>query len=133
MNKNEINTSMLRQFGFIMGFFIALLFGMLFPWILGYPYPFWPWILAGIFLATALLSPDLLGPVYKWWMRVGLVIGWINSRVIMILLFYLVMFPMGLILKLLGKDPLNQAFERNKMSYRVQGDLQIIHESACWS
>ena len=111
----------LRKFGFIMGAMFALLFGLLFPWIFDKTaenWPIWPFIVLAIFWALALIAPQILKPINEIWLKIGNVLGWINSRIILGIMFFALIFPIGLILKLFGKDSMNRKFNDSIKSYR---------------
>jgi hypothetical protein len=114
----------MRKFGITMAVVIALLFGLLLPWLFAYSYPFWPWPLAAVFLLTAFAVPRLLVPVYQGWMRVGHVLGWINSRIVLGLMFYTVFLFVAVFMKLLGKDPMARKFDATVDSYRVASEVR---------
>lgn len=96
----------LRRFGFLMAAVIGGLFGALLPLLKGVPVPLWPWILAVLFAVPALALPRALGPVHKVWMRIGHALGWVNTRILLTAVFYLIVTPMGLVMRAFGKDPL---------------------------
>ena len=114
MNKQE-----LRKFGLMAGAFIATLFGLILPWLFAHNIPTWPWIVSGIFLFFALLVRFPLLPIYKGWMAVGHALGWINTRIILGILFFVVFLPIGITMKLFGKDPMARKFDKKKESYRI--------------
>jgi hypothetical protein len=64
-----------------------------------------------------LFKPDILKPLQKAWMGLGLVLGFFVSRVVMSVLFYLIMTPIGVIMRLSGKDILDEKIDRNRSSY----------------
>lgn len=74
-----------------------------------------PWVvlaLVSIAVVLSLLSavaPAWLRPVYRGWMRVGEVLGWINTRIILTLVFFLVVTPIGLLMRLFGRSPIATA------------------------
>ncbi len=78
------NKKELREFGFITGAIAAVLFGLLLPWLFDHELPRWPWIVAGILWVWALLLPTTLLPVYRGWIAIGHVLGWINTRIILV-------------------------------------------------
>ena len=80
----------LRKFGLIFAGMFILIFGLLLPWIWDKPSPRWPWIVAAVFIAAALAVPMMLGPVYRLWMKIGHVLGWINTRIILGLVFFFI-------------------------------------------
>lgn len=109
----------LRKFGLIFGAIVSVLFGLLLPWLFGYAWPVWPWIVAGVFWGWSVAAPNSMFFVYRIWLQFGHVAGWINTRIIMSILFYAVFFPVGMILRLLGKDPMNRNLDGNSPSYRI--------------
>ena len=80
--------SELRQFGLLFSTVVILLFGVLLPWVFDQTYPLWPWVSAGVLAILAVLTPTTLRPFYRVWMRFGLIAGFINTRIIMFLLYY---------------------------------------------
>ena len=112
-------TKELRKFGLIFGAIFSLLFGLFFPWVFSNEWPMWPWIVAGVFWLWAIALPGSLFPVYKIWLQFGHIAGWINTRLILGIVFYLVFLPTGLIMRLLGKDPMKRKLDSNVVSYRV--------------
>jgi hypothetical protein len=82
----------------------------------------WPWLLgAGLFflLAGFFLQP-LLRPLYIGWMKFAFVLGWINARLILGVFFYLVLTPLGLVMRLFGRDVLYRKFDRKATTYWVK-------------
>lgn len=110
----------LRQFGFTIGVIVAVLFGGILPWLFDRAFPLWPWIVAGGLLAWALLLPKTLSPLYRAWMAIGHVLGWINTRIILGLIFYAMILPIGLIMRMFGRDPMRRRFDKSASSYRIQ-------------
>lgn len=110
----------LRNFGLIFGSFFAFVFGLLLPFIFSGNYRLWPWIVAGIFIVWALIhSPSLL-PVYRLWMKIGLVLNFVNTRLILGLIFYVLFFPMGFVMRLFGWDAMQRNFQPDHYSYRIE-------------
>lgn len=114
----EIDAKGLRQFGYMFAGIVSVLFGLLLPFLFGYGYPLWPWILAVAFVLPSLIYPRLLGPVYQIWMRFGVIMNIIMSRVILGTVFLLTVVPAGLIFRLRGKDILDLKLDENSESYR---------------
>ena len=120
----ESNTAMsgpgLRQFGLLFGAILVLLFGLLLPFLIGYSFPLWPWVVALLVTVLALLAPTALIPFYRGWMRFGLIAGFINTRIIMFVLYYALFVPTGLVMKLFGRDALARTTSgKTADSYRV--------------
>ena len=118
-NIPELSRNGLRQFGLVTGGIVAVLFGLFLPWILDHSLPHWPWIVFAALGAWGLIAPMSLRPVYRAWMRLGLVLGRITTPVIMGAAFYLVVTPIAGIWKLAGKDAMARKFDDSE-SYRVQ-------------
>jgi len=120
MTTNHIPANrLLREFSLITGSITGVLFGLVFPWLFDYALPAWPWIIALTLGTIGLLYPQCLKPLYRSWMAIGHVLGWINTLVILALVFYLLITPTGLIMRIFGKDPMARKFLRPQKSYRV--------------
>ena len=113
------DTGELRKFGLVMAAAIAVVFGLLLPWLFGRPWPTWPFVLAGVFVAFAIAWPRALGPVQRGWLRMGQALGWVNSRIVLSLLFFVVVLPLGLLMRLFGKDPIARKRDPAATSYRI--------------
>jgi len=112
----------LRKFGLVFATAMVLIFGLFFPWLLERPWPTWPWIVAAVFVVPALLFPQVLKPVFQVWMKIGHALGWINSRIILGILFFLMFAPVALVLRLLGKDMLKQRLDASATTYRIASE-----------
>ena len=120
-NTATTNNLELRKFGFIMGGMFALMFGLVIPWIAdktAQTWPIWPFIVTAVLWALAIFAPQALKPVSDIWTKVGNVLGWVNSRIILSIMFFLLIFPIGLMLKLFGKDSMNRKFDSKLKTYR---------------
>ena len=113
----ELDRQGLRRFGLSTGAIVAGLFGLLLPWLFGAALPVWPWVVLAVLGLWALVAPDLLRPVYRAWMRLGLVMNRITLPIIMGLVFYLVLAPIGLVFRLTGRDPLRRRLAPAAASY----------------
>lgn len=107
----------LRDFGLLTGVIFVALFGLLLPWLRGHGLPRWPWGVSATLWFLAILAPTLLRPVYQVWMRIGLVLGWINTRIILGIVFYGLLLPMGLIMRF-SRDPMERKLDGNEPTYR---------------
>ena len=120
----ELDRKGLREFGLVTGAIVAGLFGLFFPWLLDRPIslwppqPAWPWIIFGVLGAMGLIVPMALNPVYKVWMRFGLFMGKIMTPLIMSIVFYVVITPVGLFRRVFAKDSMAREFEETE-TYRV--------------
>jgi hypothetical protein len=116
----ELDKAGLRKFGLTTGVVFVLLFGLALPWLFSISYPKWPWIVAALLITWAILIPGSLKPVYYGWMRLAHVLAFINTHIVLFLLYYVVFFPIALLFKLIGKDPMARSLTPSaKDSYRV--------------
>jgi membrane-associated phospholipid phosphatase len=87
---------------------------------------YWPWTsgAAAFFGLCSLGSPGiaLLRPLYIGWMMFAFVLGWINTRIILGIFFYLILTPIGLVLRLTGKDLLDERMDREASTYWKKRD-----------
>ncbi len=109
----------LARFGLLLGGLVAVLFGLLFPWLRGRGLPAWPWAVAAVLAAAALGAPALLSPVYRAWMAIGAALGWVNTRILLGAVFFLVVTPIGAVMRMTGRDPLRRAFAPREPTYKV--------------
>lgn len=116
----EITKTQLRNFSLIMAAGLILFLGLLIPWIWKSDLPLWPWIAAAVFAFFGLQAPDLLRPVYRLWMAIGEILGWINSRILLGIVFFAIIFPISLITHLFGYDPMAKRFDPKSKSYRIK-------------
>jgi hypothetical protein len=79
----------------------------------------WASLIAAAFGAMGVLFPKGLGPLHRIWMKIGEKLGWINSRIILGILFFGMLTPMAFIMGLLGKRPLQLRYDPKATSYRV--------------
>ena len=119
MTETAAETGALRSFGLVMAGAVTLLFGLGFPWLGGRPYPVWPWAVAAVLVAWALVWPAGLAPAHRAWMAAAHVLGWLNTRLILGLVFFVVLTPIGLVMRLAGRDPMHRRFEPGLATYRV--------------
>lgn len=120
----ELDKNGYRKFGITTSVILVVLFGLAIPYLFTLGYPKWPWIIAAVLTAWALIAPLTMKPLYKAWMKFGLVMNWINTRLILGILFYGLFLPIGLVFKVLGKDPMRRKIDKNKTSYKEFGELE---------
>ena len=123
----ELDRKDLRSFGFTTGAIVAVLFGLFFPWALNHAMPLWPWILSGVLIVWASIAPVSLRPVYKVWMRFGLLMSRITTPLILGILFFGLITPISFILSLMKWDPLSRKLDAQLNSYRVKSRLLKKH------
>ena len=115
----ELDREGLRKFGLTTGAVFVAIFGLFFPWILDKNWPTWPWFVAAPLWALALIHPPSLRLIYLGWMHFGLLASRVMTPLVLGIVFFLVISPMALVMRLLGKDPLQRALDPSQESYRV--------------
>jgi len=82
----------------------------------------WPWWLggAGLFALGGLAAPGLLRPVYIVWMKFAHILGWVNTRLILGIFYYVILTPIGVVMRVTGWDPLTRRIDRSATSYWVK-------------
>lgn len=108
----------LRTFGLVLGALFAAFFGV-WPLLRHRASPAWPWVVAGVLWLSALIWPAALSYLHRGWTRLGLALGWVNTRVILTLLFAIAIVPVGLVMRLLGRDRMARKLDPDCASYRV--------------
>jgi len=118
----------LREFGLTIGIFFLILGGIAL-WR-GKDIYLYFLIIAGFFLISGIYFYSILRPLQRVWMSLAVIMGFFMSRVILTILFYLVITPLGLIAKLFGKDILDEKIDKNAGSYwQIRGDGQKPKEA----
>lgn len=114
---NEFEGSSNRAFGLVfVGFFTIV--GIV-PWAFGGKLHLWALVLALGLLVVSLLLPSLLAPFNRAWLKFGLLLHKIVSPVVLGIMFFLVVTPIGLLMRMFGKDPLRLKFEPSADSYWI--------------
>ena len=117
--KNHIPQKKLREFGFLIGFIFPFFIGWILPIIGGHSFRLWTLWVSLPTLIVAILKPLLLFYPYKAWMKIGNILGWLNSNLILGLVFISVLIPISIVMKIIGYDPLKQNFKgKTTDSYR---------------
>ena len=116
--QNVTTNKELRSFGSLVGGIFAVI--GFWPLLLrGQDYRTWALALAVLLIGPALVYPPALKPFHKAWMKLGHVLGWINTRIILGVIFFAVVTPMGMIRRMLGKDSMGRASSSTLDSYRL--------------
>jgi len=116
MKKQEITKKKLRTFGMALALFLAII-GTVHFFKGNVPTNYWFWGTALLIFATSVTLPVLIKPVYQAAMFVAHILGWINTRLILGLIYYLLFTPVGVIMRVLGKDPLHRKFDKQAKTY----------------
>jgi len=114
---DDIKISSNRSFGIV--FFIVFLLIALYPLIYSGEIRVWSAIISFILLALGVLNSKILTPLNKLWFKFGIFLSKIISPLIMGIIFFLVVTPIGLIMRIFGKDVLNLKYNKNQ-SYWIE-------------
>lgn len=112
----------LRQFGLLLGAVVSVIFGIALPWLANRAFPLWPWFIAGALWLPAIVSPVLLRPVFRVWMKAAAALNWVVTRIVLAFVYYFLVTPMGLVMRLRGRDPMNRTWDKAANSYRKYSD-----------
>ena len=115
--KETISRKQLREFGLLIGFGFPFLIGWLLPSLFGHEFRAWTlWIgISGLILG--LTAPQLLHYPYKAWITLGHALGWVNSHIILGLIFIVVLQPIAYVMRFTGYDPLKRR-RQGESTYR---------------
>jgi len=108
----------LRSFGFVVGGGFAIIGVWPLLWH-ALPVRAWALWIAAPLAVAAIVYPRLLRYPYRFWMLVGHCLGWVNTRILMTVMFYGVFTPAALVMRLFGRDALAIRMDRSATSYRV--------------
>ena len=115
----NLSKKTLREFGFLIAFGFPIIIGWFIPFIFSHSFREWTLWVGIISLMVTLIKPYSLYYPYKIWMKLGYILGWINSRIILGLVFILVLQPIAIVMRFIGYDPL-RIKKTNKNTYREQ-------------
>lgn len=118
VDRTEVRLGSERSFGLVFAAVFAIV-GLL-PLIAAHSPFYWALGVAAVFLVAAFTAPRLLAPLNRLWFRFGLLLHAIISPIVMGLLFYLVVFPTGVLMRLTGKDLLRLKFDPKAESYWIR-------------
>ena len=123
--KEIISKKQLREFGLLIGFGFPILIGWLLPSLFGHQFRTWTLWIGVPGLLIGFTAPRLLHYPYKGWMLLGHVLGFINSHIILGLVFIFVLQPIAYIMRLTGYDPLKTKRKVEKTYREVRKDKNI--------
>ena len=106
-----------RSFGIL--FFVVFLIIAIYPLIYGDQLKLWSLIISIVFLFLGLVNSKILNPFNKLWFKFGIFLGKLISPLVMSIIFFLVVTPIGLLMRLMNKDLLNLRFNKNS-SYWIE-------------
>ncbi|MFZ5950633.1 MAG: SxtJ family membrane protein [Candidatus Rifleibacteriota bacterium] len=114
--KKSLNPTELRTFGLSVGIVFGLI--ALYPLFKGESIRAWAAIIGTSLIAPAIFFPPLLELPFKAWQVIGHALGWLNTRIILSVLYFAAIVPVSLVLKIFGREPLKLHFDPEASSYR---------------
>ena len=117
---DEIKLGSNRSFGIV--FFIVFVLIAIYPIINQGELRIWSLIISLFFLVLGLSNSKILTPLNKLWFKFGLFLGKIISPIVMGIIFFVVVTPIGLVMRMLGKDVLNLKLNKKMTSYWIEKD-----------
>jgi len=123
--KTTISNKKLREFGIVFGTGLPFFVGWIIPLINQELFKIWTLFIGFPIFLIGILKPKLLIYPYKFWFKIGSLLGLINSRLVLGLIFIVLLQPLALIMKCFRYDPLKKNKNRNK-SYREDVQSKII-------
>jgi hypothetical protein len=111
-----------RNFGLVLAAAFTVI--ALLPLWYGENFRVWAIVVATIFLVPAIFFPHLLRPLNLLWFKFGLLLGKIVAPIVISAVFFVIVTPMALLMRLMGKDPLNRAWDPNSQTYWIKRDEQ---------
>ena len=114
----DVKISSNRSFGIV--FFVVFLLIAFYPLVNDRSIHVWSLIISLIFLTLGIINSSILSPLNKIWFKFGILLGKIISPIIMGVIFFLVVTPIGFLMRLFGKDVLNLKLNNKKSSYWIE-------------
>ena len=118
--KKELTAPELRSFGLSVGTVFGLI--ALYPLFRGEAARAWAAVISASLIAPAIFSPQLLELPFRLWSVIGKALGWLNTRIILTVLYFAAVVPVSLVLKIFGRDPLKLNFDPEARTYREEPD-----------
>ena len=115
--KSKLKISSNRSFGLV--FFVVFLIISLWPLISGDLIRIWSAIISLIFLILGLTNSKFLTPLNRLWFKFGMILGAIVAPIVMGFIFFLVVTPIGLVMRIMGRDILNKKYDKKKATYWI--------------
>ena len=120
---SKIKISSNRSFGLV--FFLVFLVISLWPLIHEGQIRIWSIVIAIVFLVLGLMNSKLITPLNRLWFKFGMFLGAIVAPFVMSAVFFLVVTPIGIVMKIMGKDLLKKKYDKKKRTYWIKRDISI--------
>ena len=116
MNKIKISSN--RNFGLV--FFIVFLIVSTWPLTNEEQVRIWSAIISAVFLILGLINSKFLSPLNRLWFKFGIILGAIVAPIVMGFIFFLVVTPIGLVMRIMGRDILNKKYDKKRETYWIK-------------
>lgn len=117
--KGEVSLQELKKFGFLVGGIFLFIFGLGIP-LAKHGSVSLPFVgIGSLLILLAQFRVQFLTPIYKAWMVIGSALGWLNSRIILSFIFFVILLPIGLTRRFSKSDPLVKKKKLRESTYRV--------------
>ena len=122
------NATELRKFYLLLAAAIAVMFFGVLPWLFGAARSPMVLYVAGAIAIAGTAVPAMMYPIYLLWMQIARVLGWINSRLLLGFAFYVMVLPIGIVARRLGKLGYREQPATRPESYRIERDQPLSRE-----
>jgi len=121
--RGDISAKELRQFALSTGILVSLIFGLFFPWLIDSKTNTDVFVFSALWAGWGLLLPKTLAPIYNGWMRFGSVMNRITTPLILSIIYFVLITPSGLLMRMFGNDPLKRKLDDSVTSYREDSQM----------
>ena len=121
--KSKIKVSSNRSFGLV--FFVVFLIIGLWPLLDGGQFKIWSLFFSLFFLVLGLLNSKLLTPLNLLWTKFGILLGNVFAPIVMSFIFFLIVTPIGLLVRIMGRDLLRTKYNKSGKSYWIKREKRI--------
>ena len=98
----------IRSFGLIFSLLVVLIFAGLMPWLFNQSMSVWPFVVSTVTALLALLAPSALRPLHSLFIKLGTLLGFINTQILLFIVFFGLFLPVGIIMWLVRRDILGR-------------------------
>jgi len=123
VQKSKIKMGSNKSFGIV--FSVVFLIIGLWPLKSGNTIIIWAILISIVFFILGLMNSKLLSPLNKIWFKFGLTLGSLIAPIVVGIVYFLVVTPIGIVMRILGKDLLNQKFNKKIKTYWIKRDILI--------
>lgn len=101
MKLNDDKKKELKRFGITVGIAVCIIIGIFLPWWIEYGFSIIPFVIGSILILCGVIKPLILYPIHIVWMKIALWLGYVNTRIILFLVYYIVVTPIAIVRRLL--------------------------------